>query len=137
MKTKALVISVMAACLTSGAAFAQSYDYYGDRSDRYERPQRYERDARYDRDDGRDGYRDGYREERGYRHHMRGAGPYHDIDRGDRLPPAFWGRENLVRDWYRYRLAEPMRGHNWMRVGDDFAMVSVSTGIVSRVALRR
>ena len=54
MNTKALVFAVTAACLTSGAAFAQSYDY---RNDGYERGTQYQRgayDHRYDRDgDGR------------------------------------------------------------------------------------
>ena len=78
MNTKALVFAVTAACLTSGAAFAQSYDY---RNGGYERGNQYQRntqDGRYDRNgdgrvDGRyDRNRDGrvdrdYRESRDYR----------------------------------------------------------------------
>ena len=72
MNTKALVFAVTAACLTSGAAFAQSYDY---RNGGYERGNQYQRntqDSRYDRNgDGRvdqrfDRNRDG-RVDRDYR----------------------------------------------------------------------
>jgi Ni/Co efflux regulator RcnB len=125
MKTKALVFAVIAACLTSGAAFAQTYDHYGER---YERTDRDYRD-----------YQDYRREQRrdyGYHQRMRGAGPYGDIHRGERLPHAYWGRENVVRNWRRHGLSEPRYGHNWVRTGDDFVQVSVSTGIVTRVLLR-
>ena len=54
MNTKALVFAVAAACFTSGAAFAQSYDY---RDGGYERATQYQRGdqvSRYDRNgDGR------------------------------------------------------------------------------------
>lgn len=74
MTTKALVFAVAAACLTSGAALAQSYDY---RNGGYERGTQYQfqygvQDSRYDRNgDGRvderyDRNRDG-RVDRDYR----------------------------------------------------------------------
>lgn len=125
MKTKALVFAVMAACLASGAAFAQTYDHYGER---YERSDRDYRDYRDDRRDQRRDY--------GYHQRMRGAGPDGDIHRGERLPQAYWGREHRVRNWHRHGLSAPRNGHNWVRVGDDYVMVSVSTGIVNRVLLR-
>jgi Ni/Co efflux regulator RcnB len=156
MKNRALVIAIAAACLTTGAsAMAQSYDYRGDR---YERQDRYEHERRYDqperdyrRRDDDNGYRrddnygyrrddnDGYRRDDndGYRHHMRGAGPYHDMRRGDRLPMAFWGRQYRVADWHRARLDPPMQGCSWVRVGDDYVQVSVSTGLITAVLLRR
>jgi Ni/Co efflux regulator RcnB len=75
MIKKALVFAVSAACLVSGAAFAQSTDYsrHDDRSDRYERNDRSER---YQRDDRRftpqqygqtDGYRNDGRDSRSSR----------------------------------------------------------------------
>jgi Ni/Co efflux regulator RcnB len=132
MKTTALVFAVMAACLGSGAAAAQSVDDY-----RYDQrgDQRYEqRDGRNDRD-----YRDYRRDQRrddGYHNRMRGAGPYADIHRGERLPATYWGRENVVRNWRRHGLPEPRAGHNWVRTGDDYVMSSVYTGIIARVVLR-
>jgi Ni/Co efflux regulator RcnB len=116
MKTKALVFAaVAAACLSSGAALAQSYDY-GYRGDRYERDHRYEQRRDY-----------------GHRHRARGAGPYHDIYRGERLPEAYWNRSLRVNNWRRAGLPAPMYGHNWVRTGDDYALVSVNTGIIARI----
>lgn len=127
MKTKALVFAaaVAAACLSSGAAVAQSYygDYRGERVERYDRNERAYRDGRYE-------------QRRAWRHHhrARGAGPYHDLYRGVRLPEAYWGRHLRVQNWRRAGLPEPIYGHNWVRTGDDFALVSVNTGIIAQVA---
>jgi len=130
MKIKALIFAaVAAASLSSGAAFAQSYDD-GYRGDGYSRYDRYDREDRVYRDDR-------YQARRAYRHHRQeGAGPYHDIYRGERLPEAYWGRQMLVRNWRRAGLPPPMYGHNWVRTGDDFVLVSVNTGIIAQVALR-
>ncbi|HEU4777196.1 MAG TPA: RcnB family protein [Telluria sp.] len=135
MNIKSLIFAaVAAATLSSGAAFAHAYDdgYRGDGYSRYHRYDRYEHYGRYDRV-----YRDDrYRERRAYRHHRRdGAGPYHDLYRGERLPQAYWGRHMLVRHWRRAGLPPPIYGHNWVRTGDDFVLVSVDTGIIAQVAL--
>ena len=50
MNKKALVFAVAAACLTSGAAFAQSYGY-NDGNVRTERSEHWDRDGRYDSND--------------------------------------------------------------------------------------
>lgn len=125
MKIKALVFAaVAAACLSSGAALAQTYhdDYRGQRYERVERDYRY-RDDRYE-------------QRRAWGHHRRarGAGPYHDLYRGVRLPEAYWGRQLRVQNWRRAGLPAPIYGHNWVRTGDDFALVSVNTGIIAQVA---
>lgn len=126
MNIKSLIFAaVAAASLSSGAAFAHSYDdgYRGDGYSRYDRDDRVYRDDRY-------------QERRAYRHHRReGAGPYHDLYRGERLPEAYWGRQMLVRNWRRAGLPPPIYGHNWVRTGDDFVLVSVNTGIIAQVAL--
>lgn len=86
MNKKAIVFAVAAACLTSGAAYAQSYDYRSDRNDgdqrstryeqrqdtnarydqRYDRHDRYDRNDRYDRHDRYDGERRDYSRHDGY-----------------------------------------------------------------------
>ncbi len=134
MKTKAIVIAAIAACLTSGAAFAQSYGY-DSRDQRYERndSRYYDRnDNRYDRD-----YRDHRRGDRYQRRTMEGAGPHRDIFVGERLPQEFWGGQSLVRNWQRRDLPPPRAGHTWKRVGNDYVMSSVSTGIIAAVVLNR
>jgi Ni/Co efflux regulator RcnB len=130
MKTNALVIAAFAACLSS-SAFAQTYEYRDRAGERYEQQDRYGRYERDDRYDRRDGYRGEYRT--GYRHHRPGAGPDENLYAGTRLPMAFWGRQHRVNNWHRARLPAPAQGHNWVRVGNDYAMVNVSTGIISRI----
>lgn len=132
MKKTALIFALAAACLATGAQ-AQSY------GDRYERPVAYgygDRDDRYDRRDYRDERRDYRRDERRHRRAM-GAGPNHDIFRGERLPQAYWGTRYVVRNYERYDLPDPAYGHRWVRVGNDFVSSSVHTGIIGEVMIRR
>lgn len=163
MIKKALVFAVSAACLVSGAAFAQSSDY---RNDRYERNTRVERtdyagrgdrnehaardgrDFRYGdfegrgrRDERHDGYRDGRRDND--RYDNRGYGynnGYHNgyrmqMRRGERLSSGY-GSYYVVNDWQRHqRLYAPQRGYQWVQVGSDYALVAIATGIIAQVLL--
>lgn len=142
MKKTALMFALAAACLTSGAS-AQSYQYQGDR---HERPLAYGDDYRDERRDYRDERRDYRAERREYREERRrdqryrrarGAGPHHDIYRGERLPQAYWGTRYVVRNYERYDLPMPAPGHRWLRVGNDFVSSSVHTGIIGAVVIRR
>jgi Ni/Co efflux regulator RcnB len=99
MIKKALVFAVSAACLTSGAAMAQSHDYrndYNDRNDRHVRSDRYDRDVRDSRDVGRN---DAYRYRDGYRRH------------DDRYDGRYDGR----RDGYRDGRYADHRGNGYYR----------------------
>lgn len=136
MHTKALVVAAIAACLSTGSALAQSYDspYRGERYDRYERQdrgdQRYEGQYR-----GEHGQWRGERYQRRHRQ-IEGAGPYRDIFVGERLPQAYWSGNHLVRNWSRRDLPPPRPGHTWKRVGNDYVMSSIHTGIIAAVVLR-
>lgn len=151
MLKKALVFAVAAACLTSGAAFAQTYDRSdrndGDRSTRYERHDNNDRDGRYDRRDRRDRYdrrdysrRDGYRNH-GYDARSNGYG-YRDhgqqryrMQRGERLSQYYRGDHYVVSDWRARRLHAPQRGYHWVQAGNDYALVAIATGIIASVLL--
>lgn len=160
MNKKALVFAVAAACLTSGAAFAQSYDYRSDRNDgdqrrmQYERNDhgdRYDRSARYDRSDRRDYRRhDGYnhsdrsdRYDRYNRYESRSNGyGYGDnyqrryqMQRGERLSQYYRGDQYVVNDWRSHRLYAPQRGYQWVQAGNDYALVAIATGIIATVLL--
>ncbi len=129
MKTKALVFAAIAAL--SSSAFAQSYEYRDRVGDRYERSDRYDRDDRiyrgYERRDGYDRYQ---------RRRMEGAGPHRDLHVGERLPKPFWTVSHRVDNWRRLRLGAPDYRHHWVRVGNDYVMVSQTTGRITRVVLR-
>jgi Ni/Co efflux regulator RcnB len=48
------------------------------------------------------------------------------LRRGGRLPPDVRGE--VVPDPGRYRLRQPPRGYNWVRVGGAFALMNMETG---------
>ncbi|TGP19227.1 MULTISPECIES: RcnB family protein [unclassified Mesorhizobium] len=41
-----------------------------------------------------------------------------------------WKRHQAVRDWHRYGLRRPDPGQEWIRVGNDYLLVSIVSGIV-------
>jgi len=49
--------------------------------------------------------------------------------RGDRLPP--WQKRELVRDYHRYGLHKPPHGQHWVRVGNEYLLVGITTGIIA------
>jgi Ni/Co efflux regulator RcnB len=155
MNKKALVFAVAAACLTSGAAFAQSYDYRSDRNDGDQRSTQYQRNDRYDRNDNvqrddrrdysrHDGYnRNDYRHDgrRDYRSDNRSdyRGDYRqqrrEMRRGEYLSQYNRGDYMVVSDWRSRRLYAPQRGYHWVQAGNDYALVAIATGIIASVLL--
>ncbi|MES2318903.1 MAG: RcnB family protein [Pseudomonadota bacterium] len=150
MIKKAIVFAVAAACLTSGAAFAQSYDGShrndGDRGTRYERQDtndRYGRNDsndRYDRSDRRDYRRhDGYSRNAGYDARSYGDRDYgqqrYRMQRGERLSQYDRGDYYVVSDWRSRSLYAPQRGYQWVQAGNDYALVAIATGIIASVLL--
>lgn len=154
MIKKALVFAITAACLTSGAAFAQSSDYRNDRNERNGRYEHNDRDGRYQRD-GRDeryatSQRDYGRHDRydrydrnnryysrdyGYRHNGHGYQQRYQMRRGERFSQHYRGQHVVVSDWRRHRLHQPRYGHHWVQVGTDYALVAIATGIIAQVLL--
>lgn len=137
MKLSTLFLS-LAMCLPAGTALAHSPDRYGHHNDRYERydgPPRFASHGRFERCD----YRRPWVHERNHRHHRRagGAGPCHDIHRGERLPRFYWSEHYQVRNWRRFDLPRPWRRHDWVRTGHDFVLVERNSGIVGKVILLR
>lgn len=166
MIKNAFAIAIAAACMTSGAAFAQRYDYRNDRDGRAEYQQRSNNHERRDYSDRRENYRrDDYRSndyrnndyrnndhhgnnyrsndyrrdrqnvyDQRYRHSTHG--PYYQMRRGERVSQYYSGSHYVVRDWNRHRgLYAPHRGHQWVQVGNDYALVAIATGIIAQVLL--
>ena len=62
--------------------------------------------------------------------------PAHQVwVRGERFSPAF-GRFVLVDDWRGFRLPRPAYGAHWVRVGDDFLLISNRNGSILDVVDR-
>ncbi|MCB1469656.1 MAG: RcnB family protein [Rhizobiaceae bacterium] len=49
--------------------------------------------------------------------------------RGDRY--SDWRRHQQVRDWHRHGLRRPGRGQEWIRVGNDYLLVSLASDIIA------
>lgn len=57
--------------------------------------------------------------------------------RGDRLPTAYRGQRYVVNDYRAYHLSAPPRGHQWVKDGNDFALVAIATGVIASLILAR
>lgn len=86
------------------------------------------------RADHRSDYRPGYRP--GPSRMVRGAGPRHDIYRGQRLPAYYRGHNYVVNNWRVHRLAPPPRGYYWVQTGADYLLVAVATGLIAQIVLQ-
>jgi Ni/Co efflux regulator RcnB len=142
MEKKHLIISALTAALLSAAApgFAQDRDYRGDRdNDRYSQRDR-------DRDGNRDGYRDGDRRDYGYQarggsrsgeqgygegRRYDGAGPSHDLRRGNRLPSRYRNNQYVVNNYRDHHLRPPPRGYHWVQTGGDYVLAAIATGVIA------
>lgn len=56
--------------------------------------------------------------------------------RGHRLSPSERRRIAAVNDYRRYKLRAPPRGQQWVRVDNDFLLISVATGVIVNMATR-
>ena len=48
--------------------------------------------------------------------------------RGQRVPE--WQRRQHVRDYHRYGLRTPARGQQWVKVDNDYLLISLATGVI-------
>jgi len=156
MKSKTFVSAITAAAVAFGSvgAIAQprgepqrqfQNDRRGPPPQRVERPQRpdarhqyrnqqYRSDAYRRHDQARPYYRPGPPPPHA-RAGGRGAGPYHDIYRGARLPSYYRSPMYVVSDWRGHHLRPPPRGYYWVQVGADYLLVAIATGIVVQLML--
>lgn len=145
MKNKIIARTMIAVMLAASLpAIAQDRGYRDDRAqerreDRREmrNEQREERrDYRDDRREARRDYRDDRRDDRREdRARNRGAGPRHDLYRGQRLPSNYHNRQYVVDNWRSHRLSAPPRGHHWVQVGNDYVLAAIATGVIASVFL--
>ena len=59
----------------------------------------------------------------------------HDWKRGQRY--GEWRRHQPVRDYHRYGLKRPGRGQEWIRVGNDYLLVGIASGIIAGMIVAR
>lgn len=116
----AAVAAVAAPMAAATQAAAQPYGY-GRSYDRYDR-----RDYR--------GYRPPPARYYGPPPRVRYAPPAYAWRRGAYLPPTYRGY--YISDYHRYGLRAPPRGYRWHRVGNDYLLAAIATGLIFDIATR-
>lgn len=59
----------------------------------------------------------------------------HHWSKGKRVPD--WRRKQALRDYHRYGLRRPGHGQRWVRVDNDFLLISMASGIIAAVVAGR
>ena len=153
---KRLLLSIAAVAAVAGPIAAASTEASAQpRRDGWERREdRWDRrdDRRGDRWDRRDDRRDDGRwDNRGWDRNRYNGYYYRNTWFYGPPPPAYYGnqsyrpgyaswrrgavlpgyyRDYRVNDYYRYRLRPPPRGYAWYRVGDDYLLAAVASGLI-------
>jgi Ni/Co efflux regulator RcnB len=161
MKKRIVVSALAAAILGSGVpAFAQDHGYRNNseyarqqqaqqaRSDRWQDHNAIERDPNWqdqrgnqrdsrwqDRQQRDRGARGGYGRTADFNSGYDGAGPNHDLRRGERLPSRYRTRQYVVDNYRMHRLSAPPRGYHWVQTGPDYVLVAAATGLIAQIVL--
>jgi len=142
MNRKSLIASLLALVLAAPAvapAFAQGPHNRGPHHQAQRGPDRHTAHRPAHRPAYRPpAHRPGYRPPAHARppiHVGRGAGPRHDMYRGQRLPAYYRGQRYAVRNWRMHHLSPPPRGYYWVQTGTDYLLVAVATGLIAQIVL--
>ncbi|MBC7436888.1 MAG: RcnB family protein [Bdellovibrionales bacterium] len=58
-----------------------------------------------------------------------------EFRQGDRIPEQFRSRQYVVNNWQSHGLQQPPRGHEWVQVGADYALVAIGSGVIAALVL--
>jgi Ni/Co efflux regulator RcnB len=61
----------------------------------------------------------------------------HRWSRGHRMTAAERRHMAEVRDYRRYRLSAPPRGHRWVKIDNEFLLVGITSGIIASIVAGR
>ncbi len=153
---KMIALSALAALTLSGAALAQEHEHGGGehqaqrqaphqaarQAEPHQGPQGYQRvaepqgwNARPSTVD-RGAYHHNYQAARSYRvgpyHYPRGWVPHRWVY-GEFLPRGYWAPQYILADYWLFGLEVPPGGYEWVRVGSDAVLVSLTNGEVLQV----
>jgi Ni/Co efflux regulator RcnB len=53
--------------------------------------------------------------------------------RGKQVPA--WQRQHVVRDYHRFGLRRPAHGQQWVKVGNDYLLISITSGIIASLII--
>lgn len=55
----------------------------------------------------------------------------HHWKRGHKVPS--WQRRHVVKDYHRYGLRRPAPGQQWIKVDNDFLLISIASGLIGGI----
>jgi Ni/Co efflux regulator RcnB len=136
MNSKSVTSSLIALCLVaSTSAFAQRNDNRNDGNDRNQHAQHDNNGQSDNQNRGRNDRNDYAPRVQDSHNGPRGAGPRHDMRKGNRLSSDYRGNQYVVNDWRGHRLSAPPRGTHWVQAGSDYVLVGIASGIIAQVLL--
>jgi len=68
--------------------------------------------------------------------HRDDRGGHHNWRRGERLPQAYWSRSHYV-DYRSHHLRRPPRGYQWVQVDNNYALIALTSGLISDIIGQR
>ncbi len=98
----------------------------------YERQRSWEWRHRHERHDDMAG---GWGRSENFNSGYDGAGPYHNLRRGERLPSRYRTNQYVVDNWRGHHLSRPPHGYHWVQTGADYVLVGVSSGIIAQIMM--
>lgn len=125
MKRFVLALTAASFLVAVGAPAANAADRYGPRFPA-QHGQSFDRDGKGFRADGGKSYRK-YDDRRFNNHKPRWS-------KGQRVPA--WQRGHVVKDYHRHGLRRPAHGQQWVRVGNDYILIAVASGIIASFLAR-
>lgn len=91
-------------------------------------PQRYEQ--QHNQWKKKPGYDQKKHTQNKYRNDKRHSAKKH-WERGHKVPA--WQRKHVVKDYQRYGLRRPGHGQQWIKVDNDFLLISIASGIIGGI----
>jgi Ni/Co efflux regulator RcnB len=61
--------------------------------------------------------------------------PRYHWSKGKRL--SDWRHRQAVRDYHRYGLKRPAKGQRWVKIDNDFLLISLATGVIAGIVAGR
>jgi Ni/Co efflux regulator RcnB len=84
--------------------------------------------SRYERQDSQWNKKPGYDKNHKY---QKKVVKKHRWARGHKVPS--WQRKHVVKDYLRYCLRRPAYGQQWVKVDNDFLLISIASGIIGGI----
>lgn len=105
------------------------------RDSRWQARRDYERQRRWEMRHRHDSMSGGWGRTESFNAGYDGAGPYHNLRRGERLPSRYRTKQYVVDNWRGHHLTRPPRGYHWVQTGADYVLVAAASGIIAQIML--